>query len=673
MLANYTTQDVLVFLPIAEHNAFNRKSPDLNKLLQGMPVKTEIKLRTVFSTTDLTSQQQLRRHVVATSTPQTHGGGFGDGESDITRKSEIYGMLINALSHTLAYRIAKHSDFLPLGRNVFVSALSSRPPRSNQRAPSYVTAIGISIYLTSTGILVISAFPIPSPRVEIICSSTQRNIPISGLPILLAPLGQRAILEYRNHESTSLRYTSSWKVLILAWLSKLAIPVPSMEDDKDWVPVRLLGDGSDKLCNNSTEASISFPWPNFLCYVYDSGLPPKLGSFDENKIKSSSAPDELLNDLLSFSEYWAMGHNKREQMLSAQRDRQNAEDVAPTPHIVIDDFSVNNRSGVYGDSHGLQGIYPTPPDAVSIAAAHANVLAPSPLQNMDVNTSHPTQQVQDFPSTGHESNAQLEADANEDLFGDMNGSDDFAGNDITDADFNFFDEDAFVNEFPAEDLEAVHRLENPTTIEESDWKAENLTEIPLSRLKEITGGGAHRGHIPVLENKVQGEGRSLFKSLDPEEVVRRLFSSSEQLSSFKHSSMFDAVKFKRDLMDFHERYAPSGAFDFKLTSIIPNKRQEHGVPPASPTSPEKLLRSRTFSSARFNQDFEDESDGDSVSIIHHPAVQSYDMLLADKTADENNDNESTDVIAKEQSRVTVSISNLSQLFRRILTTLGQYV
>jgi len=602
----------------------------------------------IFTSSDLASQQQLTRHV-APSRPPTINGQNNMEYFNSLRRSEIYAMFICALSATLSFRLASNSSFQPLAKGVFVCVQSSSPSESNKRAPGYVTAVGSAIYLTSTGVLVISLFPLPSLRLLSVGESLAVHAAASGLPLVLAPISYPASYVAQSEPLLS-EFMSSWRALVIIWLARKGLSLPNLDRIENWVTVESRTTDSANIVSKS-KISGFFLWPTAFSYICGKLDASHAAALDEIAVNPSGKQKGSLHNLLQFAEQWSQGHQERERQLLVRRQKRKQQTVLPnpTPNHALAASPINSRSITYGETHGTNGVYPTPPDGLSShAIATANMLAPSPLQSTDVPSTFASQSGKEMLLDARSAEIQPETDnMHDDLFEEME-EDDFAGNDITDADFNFFDE-----EF--EDGPGQTSEENAGDGAPPD--AQPLAKVEEGSKSAVMGSKVSPGEI--LEPEADGEldsaleqddttlsSKQTIHPLDPEEVLRRLFSieSESNKRELHRGSMFGPVTFNSALEEFHGRYELPGPFGFKLNSIVPKKRssKDDGVSVLSPPSPKKLLRAATFQS-RVTRD--DDSDDDSSSIIlpnSNPHDEKLDAVCTSHPDLASNSNDKSD-------------------------------
>jgi mediator of RNA polymerase II transcription subunit 13 len=267
---------------------------------------------------------------------------------------------------------------------------------------------------------------------------------------------------------------------------------------------------------------------------------------------------------------------------------------------------------MYGEAHSAGGVYPTPPDGLSShhvssmgsldasahAMAEANSLGGSVLgadinNAMSMDQDHANQyghisQFQEKQPFSNEISGGMEGD----LFGDMD-DDDFGGNDITDADFSFFDQpDALDAEMQPTEIslgpesQGADQTTNDDLVKAEDDEATNAVHSPKdvhSNAAHTEAGASRELSEPVPPSSAQNNptppnnDNIQFERLDPVEVKKRLFLEDRDVSNPNNDnpplarSIFRPLIFRSDIDLVDAKYSSTGQFAFN-SSNMPKKR-----------------------------------------------------------------------------------------------------
>ncbi|KAJ9640506.1 mediator of RNA polymerase II transcription subunit 13 [Coniosporium tulheliwenetii] len=267
-------------------------------------------------------------------------------------------------------------------------------------------------------------------------------------------------------------WLSHWKSAVRTWLEREGIHLEGTDEDEAWVRVRLPGHVLSWDTENSAlpqPSNRDVLWPASLCFYYHQGGTQSkfldlTGSAQDNGLEWFQTTSQAgFQDPLSFAQQWILGKAEREKALEDRKKAEEAEEAEEeaarkkTEQTQLDPSSpFQPRSGALADIKTAIGVYPTPPDGIPFhgPVGPASGEASTPLQFHRA----PITPVQDHPDTDHAKESiqtqdhALERpmsvdlhspshDHTDDLFGDMD-DDTYGANDITDMDFDFFDDSA---------------------------------------------------------------------------------------------------------------------------------------------------------------------------------------------------------------------------------------
>jgi mediator of RNA polymerase II transcription subunit 13 len=345
--------------------------------------------------------------------------------------------------------------------------------------------ITLDVHLTSLGTLLVKAWPNApfdlswtlSPRQDLGLSKSLAD----GTTLFLAPGGKvgrycgpsildvsgamvdvigTPIEKYPHGSLFQEHSMTRWKIRCLSWLAYKGMKVDDLESG-GWLMVQVRSqlnplspmEAGDYGLWNPEEKLITIAWPALLCF--------KRISSDTVDTPISKPPRG--HDPLSFAEGWFSTRAVREAtMAKRQKERESvAAAVQARAEIDARNLASNNFSPAGLRRASIAGaVYPTPPDGIQPAIGatpsfDGNGSTPGPLnpqnlaiesENVVVPKGEPEDADGNLWDSGEAKRDQIISSAldfndneNDALFGDI-GGDLFGENDITDADFNFFDE-----------------------------------------------------------------------------------------------------------------------------------------------------------------------------------------------------------------------------------------
>lgn len=397
-----------------------------------------------------------------------------------------------------------------------------------------------------------------------------------------------------------------WKSLAATKLEKASLP-----HDEAWLRVSLR--------STTSQDQLDCLWPGSLCLEIPSPqTQPRLDRTDTMDWFDSKDPYQ---NPLDTAESWYLGHeerlNQEQKMRQAEKDKENAANSIPE-ETIPDHLSVT--SPVYSrgaqDHINVNGIYPTPPDAIppiicSDPSIPNVIVSDNPIEalpglpeetpNQDMGQNSNTSDVDLDDDDYHKENT-------DDLFGD--GDEEmFENPGVTDADFSFFDNPGGVASMPSiagPSEELIDTDPDPTPKPEvvvlhPPPLAEELEEtVPLEltmsqEMQKETKPEQKTEDQDVKLEEVAEEAAST-PPLSPAKIKDRLLPTEQESNharSLRRDSTFLPVVFKGDLSTFDAKYRALGKFDSNFV------KQEHGTNRShSIALPEKPLRARNPHSLR---------------------------------------------------------------------------
>lgn len=637
--------------------------------------------------------------------------GSNDGRpATSTSAKDAYEPFISAVVSALVSTLCSTTGAIPLNARTLLLPRHMHG-ESNADTPHLAS---LRAYLTTTGVLV--AMVNLSLAEGLSLFSDTPFLPPLGVTVLAAPLGVfatcHAVANNEHPSAESMMGQSPdlqvlrlrpdrderlnpWRRFYSKLLEARNLPSPISGTQK-WLslqrvrrkPVEPRFDGKrTPLLNTCTSMS----WPSNLCFckafskLAVSGVPEE-------------APDALAEqsyDPLALAKSWFLGAAERDELL-AKRAKERETVAAPeVPHPEGQAQQSNGLSPLALHRPANAGappgaMYPTPPDGVQMPVGitpSVDGLVSSPVNNpataaavVDVEMTKNAPPADPFPEAWEAPVVKRERGNgsfdSENLFGDL-GPDMFGGeNDITDADFNFFDEQPGAMDISLEmsdmptgmpQLDAAPDFSHPTFAAAPAMKPDPVAmptpsaapEIVFAKpeLKHARSSLAQESKKPTETGSSRQEPPTLKRQaspFNPDTVFKRIKASIDNYTTVKHGSqqcrprsdsIFEKVDFGPDLSTVNSKYQGNGRFDFTPSrsedSQLPisnappttNYLKRHGkgrrnTKPAPPKLGELLARfangnatSQPTSPARVDDPL---SDADDVSLISDQDDSSYE-------------------------------------------------
>lgn len=536
----------------------------------------------------------------------------------ISCTDNVYDKAMAAVSCTLSQFLANNSDWLPLGSGTCVNCRTLGDTPSDQMWPDPPTAktttVTYKVSWTTLGTLTVTTILTNVPklcRVETVLSKLS-SVPDSGTPVLLSPSGIEVLYGRAERKLTRQSETSATndvKELTLARLARQGIDVAK---DGGWTLVhvpRQTKESEDFLLEGQKVAYLQILWPAQLILHRDIASKGELGV----KRNLFTAIDDDLNNPLARVESWFLGKSARVEALAA---KQQQDENVTTPKAKesggsedeLDMSGTMSPMNRYIASQDISGIYPTPPDG--LRSQGLDLVANNEHQNTS----------SDNESRNNVDNADIDVEysdqADQDMFGNMD-MDMFTENDLTEADFNFFDEPGIEEEddtnadqilmtdeaFPGEGLEQTKedsprfgtrefshgsseqdsKVRVQTFAKDPPGPGETMLQYPrdldISTLSQLprkeTTKSRENTLTPLIKEDIDvgASDRPLVKaSLPREELERR------QRSSF--------VPMLRRELDFDSKYRTEGRFGSQSENLKDLENLEQALKPLRKTIPQ---------------------------------------------------------------------------------------
>jgi mediator of RNA polymerase II transcription subunit 13 len=538
--------------------------------------------------------------------------------------ADIHDRFIAAVLGSLVSTLCRDEGFIPLNPRTLILNQSRVPSSGGDNdgdlnVTSTITLATLDISLTSLGTLVIKVFSDGGLDLQSIQATSGPTGKLGrltpGTMLWLAPGGNTAhfyafpdqkglpniptgnssvttpsdskLAEY--NELT----VKSWKSSCLDWLSTKGVDIAPL-DDGGWVFVRMHNSSGSLPCYEYVSmcgGSSVLPWPALLCF--SSSNTPGLRSWSTKKDARQAV------DPLSFAEEWFLGEVERSNALRKRENERQMTEAISREQAEVDARALQSSSYspvVLRRGSNAGAMYPTPPDAI-----HHPTIGATPVfdgAGSTPNNTNPfaTQDGGPVAATSRVSDADMDMwgtttkkernnDNESDLFGDL--GDDMFGNDVTDADFSFFDE--------PDDMEPDPKAESPAAVDSIAVTEDfNRKPAPTNATPNVEGMYPPPTAIKQTEDSDKRDttgamkppripnNQSIISNPPPaEETVRRVEKTSlapfNQETIFRHlvkepnphshnhrsrrESLFEKINFENSLNSVDDKYGAQGAYN----------------------------------------------------------------------------------------------------------------
>ncbi|KAI0129546.1 mediator complex subunit 13 C-terminal-domain-containing protein [Xylariales sp. AK1849] len=561
------------------------------------------------------------------------------GPTRITVK-EAHEYLISAVLSAISWGFCTKAGATPLNPRTL---LLTQHVQSEGSLPVPILASS-RVYLTTTGSLVVLVSL--SPVEGLIALSDDTVLPPLGVTVVVAPLGvfatcqaitdgelssnQSAFAQSPDTQVSRLRpdrdeRTQSWRSIGAKLMQTRDLPSPISGTQK-WLslqrvrrrPTELEYDGKRTPMVN-VPPSIS--WPSSLCFCKAFS---KL-SVRGGQIGAPPTAPETSYDPLSLAKSWFLGTGERDGLLLKKKRERDA--AAAQEAIALDGQSQHtnglsplalHRPSNAGAPPGA--MYPTPPDAIQNpvgATPSLDGTMPSPPHNASATAMVDIDTTMSMPADGFNENwdsSEIKRERtggsfeSENLFGDL-GPDMFGDNDITDADFSFFDEqpdgmDLALDMADTPNADGLldmssnrHARAGPEIqAEVTELPASSIPPAPVFTKPELKHARSTLNEVPRkpadsnldLQRSIATKRQAspfnpdtVFKRIRASLDNRKAFQQNSNLNASESCSIFDKVDFGPSLSMVNSKYQGNGRFDFSLDRSQEPKAFTFDAPPTT--------------------------------------------------------------------------------------------
>ncbi|KAI0540285.1 mediator complex subunit 13 C-terminal-domain-containing protein [Xylaria digitata] len=533
---------------------------------------------------------------------------------------DVYECLLQASYSAISSCFCARTGAMPLSSRTVLLPVTDQ----NECYSSSPILASLRIYLTTTGCLIVSMSHSFANNLVTLSENVISQLPPLGVTVLAAPLGMFATCQpYSLTDATTTEGSlgqspdtqnrfkpdkdeGPWKNLCSRLVQSRTLSLP-MKAAHRLVGLQRL---RRKLVEQSTDGkrtpmmgpAPTIFWPASLCFCkaltnMAINEPEELhGSYSEKNF-----------DPLTAAKTWFSSAAERETMIcqkKRERDTIAAQEIALTERQVQISSSLSPLASHRPSQNvaPVGGMYPTPPDGVPGAvgvtpsmdgnlSSPSNNLTAAAVAEIDVTPHAPAELYgENWESTETKRERIGPSFESENLFGEL-GPDMFGDNDITEADFNFFDEQpdgnidltsldlaavTSVNPSPSRDIslatsQVSHNKADPSHIP-TPGAAPTFAKPELRHARSSLTDEPRRQIIPDTSQPNHPSSKRSASPFNPDTVYKRIRASLDNHKATQqnsqvyagHSSIFDKVDFGPSLSLVNSKYEGSGRFDFSM-------------------------------------------------------------------------------------------------------------
>jgi mediator of RNA polymerase II transcription subunit 13 len=440
---------------------------------------------------------------------------------------------------------------------------------------------------------------------------------MDGSEVIITPGGFSA-MAVADDAATDSANVRQWKALVQTRLRSRGIDVLKLDPEDHWLLLRMQG---QNLLPEPADC-LTFYWPSVLCFVKGPSKTPSEVSLDVGNV-TPLWPPQVPNNLywfeppgrngfmnpLRFAANWYDGKAGRDKVIEERRKRIEAMKKQTENSSLTATSPSYTRDGLQATT----GVYPTPPDGIlsqvsqALAAQDVNALSLPTDQNahrtsldmqhsemMDLDIGPFEDNVRQRPSVI--SRGSLDGVikmGSEDFFGDLE-DEDLRGQDITDADFSFFDEpevpdavmldggiDNATDPVKKEETNAsagqhdneprVDIQQSPPRVASDTSKDRTSTQDTKHAHTELLSAVEEVKDTPMNGTDMPSEKEDIVhEPLSPTSIRKKLFDFAiTSPGNERRASQFQPLAFNTMLQQHDAKYSLNGTFGFKIQTPLP--------------------------------------------------------------------------------------------------------
>lgn len=581
-----------------------------------------------------------------------------------TPVKEIYEYFISSVLSSLTSLFSARTGAISLNSRSLLLPASSTQEIDQARLTAKI--LTFRIYMTTTGSLVVGLRLAATNALLSSAESLRSNLLSPGTVVFAAPLGvfgtfqgitggdypslDGSAVPSPDTQITRFRPESNekaaqWRNACLKLLEVRGIP-SAIINNSPWLSLQFLRrkpleQKSDGKQTPVFSPSTSILWPSVLCFR----KMPRRGVSTHSITDGNWTGAKESFDPLESAKTWYLSNGEREEALAKRkkdreaapsRDGAEAENRPQHPN----GYSPLALRRASNSGAAVGAMYPTPPDGIQNpvgvtpsfdgnVSSPGNQNIPSTIADPDINMTSTSGTGEVFAdgwdgNDGNNGNDSNEGEASkreqgngsfliqgENLFGDI-GDDMFGDNDITDADFSFFDEepgsmDVTLSGMPdisataGAPVDTEHEFEDfaQKNTEAEDTKMDYVPASPVFAKPELKHARSSLIDDNRQENVAPRPSSGIKRQpspFNPDTVYKRVKASLGAFNSNKtvavkapprRGSVFDKVDFDPSLSLFNSKYQDSGRFDCQWNT---EKDAKHHPESTAPPTTEYFRR-----------------------------------------------------------------------------------
>lgn len=557
------------------------------------------------------------------------GRGLGSSDaktSSTTSAKDAYECLLQASYAAISSCFCSRTGALPLSSRTMLLPMTVQ----GEYSASPPILASLRIYLTTTGSLVVNLSHSFANHLVALSENVTNQLPPLGVTVLAAPLGMFATCQPHalteatateasigqspdtQHRFRSDRDDGPWRSLCSKLVQSRTLSLP-MKATQKWINLqrlrrKLVEQSSDGKRTPMMGPTPSILWPASLCFYK---ALTNLTINDPDELHGARTERNL--DPLGAAKTWFSDAAEREAALVRKKRERDALVASETPlaeRQVQTSGSLSPLASHRPTQNGaaVSGMYLTPPDGAQgvvgvPVSINGNLSSPgnntTAMPTTEAAISHAPAEIYSENWGGAETKRERVGPSfeSEIIFGEL-GPDMFGDNDITEADFNFFDEQ------PDSDID----LASPSLPVVSNANPTPHPDVGLT-IGQIPNIKTDPSHIPMpssaptfakpelrhARSSLVDEPRRQVSSdisqppipiikrpaspFNPDTVYKRIRASLDNhkavqqnsLVHANHNSIFDKVDFGPSLSMVNSKYEGSGRFDFSMDRLRATK------------------------------------------------------------------------------------------------------
>lgn len=556
------------------------------------------------------------------------------GYSSIPTK-DVHEYFITSVLASLSQRFCSKTGAIPVdSRTLLLPSESASANLETVQASSASTFASFRVHLTTTGSLLIGISLTPAHGVCASGDGLSSLLPSSGSTILAAPFGlfgtfqglsdfDQCSIDGSTVHSPDTQVTqfrpdvdgrsSQWRSICCKWLESRGVS-SAILSKSSWLSIQFLRRKPNESRTDGKRTPVANPqthilWPAVLCYRKRTRNPLIL--MDASESGSVSSKDDF--DALKNARTWFIGNGEREELLARKKkDREvPASNSAGDAESRLSQAGFSPHAPRRTSNPAAAGgtMYPTPPDGVQNVAgvtpsldgatsSPGNPITSTVMVDIDTSITAPGALGDAFGDGWDGGDSKREQSFNQESW-DLN-NDVFVETDITDADFNFFDEQPSAMETGVSDSPDINNglsgidSSGQTTLHEpqqlpdhTNVKMESSPAPPVFAKPELKHARSILGREKARIGAPHGVKRQL-SPFDPVTVYKRLKASLGPATSklpvrgsSHRGSAFDKLDFDRSFAIVNKKYEHNGRYDFREHDQEDGGTRKSGSPPTT--------------------------------------------------------------------------------------------